>query len=61
MLASPMNKYLRAAEEIFVILSLILYTSGVILLILTGGGGQGINDDEELIKPIDFMLLAVEL
>lgn len=54
-----MNKYLRAAEEIFVVLSLILYTSGVILLILTGGGGQGINDDEELIKPIDFSLQQI--
>jgi exopolysaccharide production protein ExoQ len=53
---SPINKYLRAAEEVFTVISLILYTSGVILLILTGGGGQGLNDDEELIKPIDFSL-----
>lgn len=53
---SPMNKYLRAAEEVFVVISLILYTSGVILLMLTGSGGQGIDDDEELIKPIDFSL-----
>jgi exopolysaccharide production protein ExoQ len=51
-----MNKYLRAAEEYFVVISLVLYTSGVILLILSGGGGQGINDDEEFIRPIDYSL-----
>jgi exopolysaccharide production protein ExoQ len=49
-----MNKYLRAAESAFVVLSLILYTSGPIALILTGGGGQGIDDDSDLIKPVDF-------
>ena len=54
-----MNKYLRIFEEIFVVISLILYTSGVVLLLITGGGGQGLNDDEELVKPIDYSLQQI--
>ncbi len=49
-----MNKYLGAAERWFVILSLILYSSGPLPLILSGGAGQGI--DEDALTSIDYTL-----
>jgi exopolysaccharide production protein ExoQ len=49
-----MNKYLLPAERVFVILSLIFYSSGPLTLLLTGGIGQGI--DEEVIAPVDYSL-----
>jgi exopolysaccharide production protein ExoQ len=50
-----MNKYLPTAERWFVIISLLLYTSGLILLILSGGAGEGLVE-EVFPDPINYSL-----
>ncbi len=53
-----MNKYLRVAEQGFVIISAIFYTSGPLPLILSGGAGQGIMEDV-IVEPTDNTLLQL--
>ncbi|WP_373540198.1 O-antigen ligase family protein [Chamaesiphon sp.] len=49
------NKYLNAAERVFVTLSLIVYSSGPLPLLLSSGAGQGI-DEQDSVAPVDYTL-----
>jgi exopolysaccharide production protein ExoQ len=48
-----MNKYLPTAERWFVVILLLLYSSGLVLLILSGGAGEGI-EEEVFPDPINY-------